>query len=50
MAIANDNYYTYVLPEIASGAVTWLEAAAAIVCFSSILVCHLGGAYGHLML
>ena len=50
MAIANDNYYTYVLPEIAAGEVTWLESAAASVCFSTILVCYLEEPYGHLML
>ena len=50
MAIANDNYCGYVLQLIASGNVTWLECAAASVCWNILLVCYLEEPYGHLML
>ena len=49
MSVANDNYFTYVAPEIVEGQVTWLEGAAASVCWNTILVCYLEEPYGHLM-
>ena len=50
MSFANDNYYCYTNPQVAAGDVTWLECAAASVCWSTLLVCYMEEPYGHLML
>ena len=49
MSIANDNYFCYADPEVAAGDVTWLECAAASVCWNTLLVCYMEEPYGHLM-
>ena len=49
-AIANDNYYGYVCKLLTEKSVTWLECAAASLCWSTILVYYLEEPYGHLML
>ena len=50
MSFANDNYYCYTHPQVASGDVTWLECAAASVVWSTLLVCYMEEPFGHLML
>ena len=50
MSFANDNYYCYAHPQVASGDVTWLECAAASVVWSTLLVCYMEEPFGHLML
>ena len=50
MSFANDNYYCYAKPQVAAGEVTWLECAAASVCWSTLLVCYMEEPYVHLML
>ena len=50
MSFANDNYYCYAKPQVAAGEVTWLECAAASVCWLTLLVCYMEEPYGHLML
>ena len=50
MALANDNYYGYVQKLVAQQHVTWLECAAASLCWCTNLVYYLENPYGHLML
>jgi hypothetical protein len=50
MALGNDNYYGYVQWLLVTEQVTWLECAAASLCWSTILVYYLEEPYGHLML
>ena len=49
MALANDHFYGYVHRFLVEEAVTWLECAAASVCWSTMLVYYLEDPYGHLM-
>ena len=50
MALANDNFYGYIDWVLATQQATWLECAAASLCWSTILVYYLEEPYGHLML
>ena len=50
MSLSNDNYYGYVHWLLVTEQVTWLECAAASLCWSTILVYYLEEPYGHLML
>ena len=50
MALANDNFYGYVQKLLVQEHVTWLECAAASLCWSTILVYYLEDPHGHLML
>ena len=50
MGLSNDNYYGYIPWLLATHQVTWLECAAASLCWSTILVYYLEEPYGHLML
>ena len=50
MSLANDHYYGYVNAYIVRHQVTWLECAAASLCWSTIIVCYLEEPYGHLMM
>ena len=50
MALANDNFYGYVQSLLVREQVTWLECAAASLCWSTILVYYLEDPHGHLML
>ena len=49
MSLANDHYYGYVHSYIVDQDVTWLECAAASVCWSTMLVFYLEEPHGHLM-
>ena len=49
MALANDHFYGYVQQYLVEQSVTWLECAAASVCWSTMLVYYLEEPYGHLM-
>ena len=49
MSLANDHYYGYVHRYIVETEVTWLECAAASVCWSTMLVFYLEEPHGHLM-
>ena len=49
MSVANDNYYGYVHRCLVEKEVTWLECAAASVCWSTMLVYYLEDPLGHLM-
>ena len=50
MALANDNYYGYALPFLFDVKATWLECAAASLCWTTMLVYYIEAPYGHLML
>ena len=49
MSLSNDHYYGYVNRFLVDNRVTWLECAAASVCWSTMLVYYLEDPYGHLM-
>ena len=49
MSLSNDHYYGYVDRFLVENAVTWLECAAASVCWSTMLVYYLEDPFGHLM-
>ena len=49
MSLSNDHYYGHVNRFLVENAVTWLECAAASVCWSTMLVYYLEDPYGHLM-
>ena len=49
MALANDHFYGYVQQYLVEQSVTWLECAAASVCWGTMLVYYLEEPYGHLM-
>ena len=49
MAIANDNWYGFVLKILADPELTWIEVAAANLIFSTIMVYYLEEPHGHLM-
>ena len=48
MALANDNFWDYTTDIIYKYKVTYLEAAIAQPCWTSLLVCYVEGDYGHL--
>ena len=50
MAIANDNYYGYVMRLLIEKKVTWLECACASLVWTTIMVYYLEEPFGHLML
>ena len=50
MALANDNYYGYVVKLLVEKRITWLECAAASLVWTTIMVYYLEAPYGHLML
>ena len=50
MAIANDNYYGYMMRLLVEKRVTWLECACASLVWTTIMVYYLEEPYGHLML
>ena len=49
MSLANDHYYGYVHKYIVENDVTWLECAAASICWSTMLVFYIEEPHGHLM-
>ena len=49
MSLSNDHYYGNVDKFLVENQVTWLECAAASVCWSTMLVYYLEDPYGHLM-
>ena len=49
MSVTNDHYYGYVGRFLIENKVTWLECAAASVCWSTMLVYYLEEPFGHLM-
>ena len=49
MSLSNDHYYGHVNRFLVENAVTWLECAAASVCWGTMLVYYLEDPYGHLM-
>ena len=49
MSVANDHYYGYADKYLVANKVTWLECAAASVCWSTMLVYCLEVPFGHLM-
>ena len=49
MSVADDHYYGYVDRFLVENKVTWLECAAASVCWSTMLVYYLEEPFGHLM-
>ena len=49
MSLGNDQYYGYVHRFLVENDVTWLECAAASVCWSTMLVYYLEDPFGHLM-
>ena len=49
MSLANDHYYGYMNRYLMENSVTWLECAAASVCWSTMLVYYLEEPFGHLM-
>ena len=49
MSLSNDHYYGYVSRFLVEQQVTWLEYAAASVCWSTMLVYYLEDPFGHLM-
>ena len=49
MSLANDHYYGYIHKYIVESEVTWLECAAASVCWSTMLVFYIEEPHGHLM-
>ena len=49
MNLANDHYYGHIQRFLVDHNVTWLECAAASVCWSTMLVYYLEDPYGHLM-
>ena len=48
-ALANDNYYGYVVKLLANESVTWLEVAASNLVWSTIMVYYMEEPFGHLM-